>query len=140
MLMIGCLFVSCSSGGDDTPPSDPDQPQVIDIQGIDVDVSGNEPMLYFNVAEQQGGKAELTATETRAEANVIPGVYNSQKGCYAFDLSDLEDKKTYNFKIMVFNNEGKVVIESTEKIITMPDTSDSAIIDPEGESDGTRSN
>ena len=139
MFLIGGSFVSCSSGGDDTPHSDPDQPQIIDIQGINVDISGNEPMFYFTAAEQRGGKAELTATETRAEGIIIPGVYNTKKGCYEFDLSDLEDKKSYTIKIMVYNSENKLVIESTVKTITMPDTSDSAIINPEGESDGTRS-
>lgn len=142
--MIGGLFVNCSSGGgddvNDTTPSTPENlPQIIDIKNSDIDISGNEPMFYLYVAEQQGGMAKLTATETRAGENVIPGVYNTQKGCYEFDLSDLEDKKTYNIKIMVYNNENKVVIESTVKTITMPDTSDSAIINPEGESDGTRS-
>ncbi len=41
--------------------------------------------------------------------------------------------------LVVYDKENNVVIESTEKIVTMPDTSDSAVINSGGESDGTRS-
>ncbi len=142
------LLASCGGGSDaaeeDKPtpvtpePKQEDPPVVQDISSENVDLSSNEPTFKFAAPQQVDGKAELTATLTRADAVVILGSYNTEKGCYEFDLSILEDSQPYTFKVKVYNKEGKVVIESKEKTITMPDTSDSSKINPSGNSDGTR--
>ena len=137
-LVTIALACSCSSGDSDTGTTPQDAPKVIDITNAEIDISGNEPMFYFSIEEQEGGTALLTATETRAGTTEITGAYNKEKRGYEFDLSELEDNKQYTFKITVKDRENKVVIVSTEKQFTMPDLSDSATVNTEGESDGTR--
>ena len=157
VIMMAMCMVSCGGGGDDiinedagnytpsTPSTPQEQPQeepviVKDISDVNVDESGNVPTFSFAAPQQVGGKAELIASETRVDGIVILGKYNTDTGCYEFDLSVLESNRLYTFKIKVYDKDGKVVIESSEKTITMPDTSDFAKINPHGESDGTRSN
>ena len=112
---------------------------VKDISTVNVDESGSVPKFSFAAPQQVGGKGELIASGTGADEKVILGNYNTDKGCYEFDLSILESNQLYTFKIKVYNKEGKVVVESSEKTVTMSDTFDSAKINPQGESGGTRS-
>ena len=162
IVMTMCLLVSCGGGGggdiidedaEKYTPNKPSQQQqqeqqqqqqedpvvVKDISTVNVDESGSVPKFSFAAPQQVGGKGELIASGTGADEKVILGNYNTDKGCYEFDLSILESNQLYTFKIKVYNKEGKVVVESSEKTVTMSDTFDSAKINPQGESGGTRS-
>ncbi len=158
--MTMCLLVSCGGGGGDTIEEDTKQSQnnsnsgqtqdategqqkspavIVDITNSTLDTSGDNVIFSFEAPFQVGGKAELFAMDSNDTKKVVLGTYNTEKGCYEFNLSELEEEKSYTFKIKVYDKAGTVVVESTESVITMPDMVEHAKFNPSGESDGTRS-
>ncbi len=113
----------------------------IDISSGQVVTNGNETEFSVTMSKRNGGRAELTATgKDNQQRVVITGDYDTKAGAYVFNLSTLEAAQEYSLIMIVYDANGDVVMESNEKVIVMPDTSDSAAIDSEGTSDGTRSN
>lgn len=126
--------------GSDTPDA-PQLPDVEEIAPSAIEEHAEEGKVIVRLAEQPGGRAVLTATvsETRAASQItIIGTYDSETGCYTFDLTVLDGGVTYQYVISVYDKDGKKVMESKPKSV---DIQESADIDADGSgggSDGTR--
>lgn len=130
-----------SSNGNNNQQEQPQGPELKIIEPSVIAENAEEGEVSVKMAEQSGGRAVLTATvaETKAATQiVIVGIYDSENGCYTFDLSVLDSDATYSYVISVYDKDGKKVMESKQKTITLPE---SAVIDERGSgggSDGTR--
>ena len=125
-----------------TPGGTPAAPDVKEIAPSAIEEDAEEGRVAVRIAEQPGGRAELraTASETGAVAQpiVIAGTYDSETGCYTFDLTVLDGGVTYQCVISVYDKDGKKVMESKPKSVDIQESADIDTDGSEGGSDGTR--
>lgn len=127
--------------GDNPNPTQPQTPEVEEIAPSAIEENAEEGEVSVKMAEQSGGRAVLTATvaETKAANQVvIPGIYDNENGCYTFDLSVLDSDATYSYIISVYDKDGKKVMESKQKTITLPESAEIDESGSGGGADGTR--
>jgi len=127
--------------GDNPNPTQPQTPEVEEIVPSAIEENAEEGTVSLRMAEQPGGRAVLTATamETKAASQItIVGTYDSETGCYTFDLSVLDGGVTYQYVISVYDKDGKKVMESKQKTITLPESAEIDDDGSDGGSDGTR--
>lgn len=124
-----------------TPGGTPAAPDVEEIAPSAIEENAEEGQVAVRIAEQPGGRAVLTATvsETRAASQItIIGTYDSETGCYTFDLTVLDGGVTYQYVISVYDKDGKKVMESKRKSVSIPESADIDTDGSGGGSDGTR--
>lgn len=132
---------SNTNPGSNPNPAQPQTPEVEEIASSAIEVNAEEGTVSLRMAEQPGGRAVLTATamETKAALQItIVATYNSETGCYTFDLSVLDGGVTYQYVISVYDKDGKKVMESKQKTITLPESAEIDDDGSDGGSDGTR--
>lgn len=127
--------------GDNPNPTQPQTPEVEEIAPSAIEENAEEGTVSLRMAEQPGGRAVLTATavETKAASQItIVGTYNSETGCYTFDLSVLDGGVTYRYVISVYDKDGQKVMESKEKSVAIEESAEIDDDGSDGGSDGTR--